>query len=179
MSYNLLDRDILEQAFRATGRHFEGDADVELLVVGGAALALTCLPLGRTTLDCDLMECEPEAAEKALVRAAEAAGRELGLPHDWLNPHVQWHRDSLPDGWRERRRLVGVYGRLRIFAADRLDLIVMKLVAGRPQDLEDVAALLKAADGVFIRGCLTELSKKSSVAQEIPEAFERLGALEP
>lgn len=72
-----------------------------------------------------------------------------------------------------------MYGRLRIFAADRLDLIVMKLVAGRPQDLEDVAALLKAADGVFIRGCLTELSKKSSVAQEIPEAFERLGALEP
>ena len=120
MSDNALDRGTLEQAFRATARHFEGDAEVELLVVGGAALAMTGgLPSGRTTLDCDVMDCDPEAAEKALVTAAEAAGRELGLPHDWLNAHVQWHRDSLPDGWRERRHLVGVYPE----AFDRLDAL--------------------------------------------------------
>ena len=127
MSDNLLDRDILGQAFRATGRHFKANADVDVLIVGGAALAMTsALPPGRTTVDCDVMDCDPEDAEKALVRAAAEAARELGLPHDWLDLHVQWHRDSLLEDWRDRRRLVGTYGRLRVYAAGRLDLTVMK-----------------------------------------------------
>ena len=125
------------------------------------------------------MEYEPEAAEKAVERAAEVAGKEFGLPDKWFNSHVQWHLNSLPDRWRERRRFVGAYGKLRIFAAGRQDLIVMKLISGRARDLQDVAALLRVEDVAFIRECLAQLGKKSSLAEQVPEAFERLDALEP
>ncbi len=137
------------------------------------------MPPGRTTLDCDVMEYEPEAAEKAVEQAAEAAGKEFDLPDKWLNSDVQWHRDSLPEGWHERRCFVGTYGRLRIFAAGRQDLIVMKLISGRAQDLQDVETLIRADDVAFIRDCLAQLGKKSSVSEKVPEAFERLEALEP
>ncbi len=125
------------------------------------------------------MEYEPEAAEKAVEQAAEAAGKEFDLPDQWFNSHVQWHRDSLPEGWQERRCFVGTYGRLQIFAAGRQDLIVMKLISGRARDLLDVEALIRADDVAFIRDCLTQLGKMSAVSELVPDAFERLGALEP
>jgi hypothetical protein len=174
-----LESEVLEQAFRATGQHLDWDSDVEILVVGGAALALTCgLPPGRTTVDCDVMDYEPDAAEQAVDMAAEAAGKELGLPANWLNSHVQWHRSSLPGGWRGRRHFIGAFGRLRIFAADRLDLIVMKLIAGRPRDLQDVDSLLNAQDVAFVRSCLADLAKTSLFGQAA-EALVRLDVLDP
>ncbi len=66
MAENSLDNSVLKRVFEAMGKRFEWDTDVDVLIVGGAALALTCgLPPGRTTLDCDVMEYEPEAAKKA------------------------------------------------------------------------------------------------------------------
>jgi hypothetical protein len=175
-----LDNSVLKRVFEAMGRHLEWEGDVNVLIVGGAALALTSsLPPGRTTIDCDVMEYEPEAAEKAVEQAAEAAGREFELPEKWFNSDVMWHRDSLPEGWQERRRYIGTYGRLRVFAADRQDLIVMKLISGRPQDLQDVAALVRTDDVAFIRACLKRMRTKSAISEQVPEAFERLDALEP
>ena len=180
MAENSLDSSILARVFEAMGRHLEWEADVRVSIVGGAALALnSSLPPGRTTLDCDVMEYEPEVAEKAVEQAAEAAGREFDLPEQWFNSHAMWHRDSVPEGWQERRRLIGTYGRLRVFAADRRDLVVMKLISGRPQDLQDVVALIRADDVRFIRACLTQMRKKTAVSEQVPEAFERLDALEP
>jgi hypothetical protein len=179
MAERPLEGNVLERVFRAVGAHLEWDTDVDVLIVGGAALALTCgLPPGRTTLDCDVMDYEPEAAEKAVERAAEAAAKQFDLPDNWLNSHVQWHRESLPEGWRERRRLVSAYGRLRVFAAGRRDLIVMKLISGRAQDLQDVGALMRVEDVAFVRDSLTELGSKSSLSEQVAEAFERLDALE-
>ena len=111
--------------------------------------------------------------------AAKTAGKAFGLPDKWFNSDVQSHEASLPEGWHERRRFVGTYGRLRIFAAGSRDLIVMKLISGRAQDLQDVEALIRADDVAFIRDCLAELGKKSAVSEKVPEAFERLEALEP
>jgi len=72
--------------------------------------------------------------------------------------------------------VLGVLGGL---AATIKDLIVMKLISGRPQDLQDVAVLIRADDVAFIRGCLTQMREKSAVSEQVPEAFERLDALEP
>ena len=67
MSEKSLESNVLKEVFRAMGKHFEWDTDVDVLIVGGAALALTSsLPPGRTTLDCDVMQYEPEDAEKAV-----------------------------------------------------------------------------------------------------------------
>ncbi len=44
-----IDSELLVQAFRATGRHLEWDSNVQLLIVGAAALAMThSLPPERT-----------------------------------------------------------------------------------------------------------------------------------
>lgn len=180
MSEKPLDSHLLKEVFRAMGEHFKSDVEVEVLIVGGAALALTGhLPPGRTTLDCDVVEYDPEDAEKAVEAAAAVAGKEFDLPETWFNSDVRWHRDSLPEGWRQRRHSVGAFGKLRIFAADRRDLIVMKLVAGRARDLQDIETLIQEDDVRRIRECLTQLSKISAVAEEVSEAFERLEALEP
>ncbi len=180
MSQKPLESNVLKQLFRAMGKHLHWDSDVDVLIVGGAALALTSsLPPGRTTLDCDVMVYEPEEAEKAVEDAAKTAGRAFGLPDRWFNSDVQWHEASLAEGWHERRRFVGTYGRLRIFAAGREDLIVMKLISGRAQDLQDVETLIRADDVAFVRECLAELGNKSAVSEKVPDAFERLAALEP
>ncbi len=92
MSKKSLESDVLREVFAAMGQHFEWDTDVDVLIVGGAALALTSsLPPGRTTLDCDVMEYEPEDAEKAVEKAAETAGKAFGLPDKWFNSDVQWY----------------------------------------------------------------------------------------
>ena len=57
MADRALDGILLNRAFRATGEHLDWPGYVEVLVVGGAALAATGdLPPGRTTLDCDVMD---------------------------------------------------------------------------------------------------------------------------
>ena len=120
----------------------------------------------------------PASAMGAIERAAEQVAKELGLAPNWLNSDVQMRRDTLPDDWRARRVWVGQYGPLRVFAASRIDLAAMKVVAGRAQDLEDLAAMkLQPEDGAFIRTYLHGLRGKGTPVQQIDDAMELLEAL--
>ena len=60
----------------------------------------------------------------------------LSLPADWLNDWGGLYAWTLPDDWESRRVFIGAYGRLRVYAVSRLDLIAMKFIAHRPGDLE-------------------------------------------
>ena len=170
----------VEQALSTLGKRFSYHTEVELLLVGGAAGMLTgLLPPARTTIDCDVMVYVPEDAMGAVELAAAQVAGELGLGETWLNSNVQLRRDALPDDWETRRILIGRWGRLRVFAVSRIDLIAMKVLAGRPQDLEDIHSMKPRRDDVeFVRRYLDGLPAKGTMLNEIDEARELLESLE-
>ena len=170
----------VEQALSTLGKRFSYHTEVELLLVGGAAGMLTgLLPPARTTIDCDVMVYVPEDAMGAVELAAAQVAGELGLGETWLNSNVQLRRDALPDDWETRRILIGTWGRLRVFAVCRIDLIAMKVLAGRPQDLEDIHSMKPRRDDVeFVRRYLDGLPAKGTMLNEIDEARELVESLE-
>lgn len=170
----------IEKGLARLGEVLRYHREVEMLLVGGAAGMVTgVLPASRTTIDCDVMVYAPPDAMADVELAAAEVARELLLPPKWLNSDVQLRLDALPVGWMSRRIAVGVFGRLRVWAASRPDLIAMKVLAGRPQDLEDLKAMKVRADDVeFVRVFLDGLAKKGTTAGEIASARELLDALE-
>lgn len=170
----------VERAFEKLGERFSYHTEVELLLVGGAAGMLTgLLPPARTTTDCDVMAYVPEDAMGAVENAAEQVARELGLAATWLNSNVQLRRDALPDDWQTRRVWIGTWGQLRVFAVSRVDLIAMKVLAGRAQDLEDIRSMkLRPDDVEFVRRYLDGLPAKGTTPEQIAEAREVLQSLE-
>jgi hypothetical protein len=170
----------VERALEKLGERFSYHIEVELLLVGGAAGMLTgLLPPARTTTDCDVMAYVPEDAMGAVENAAEQVARELGLATTWLNSAVQLRRDALPDDWQTRRIWIGTWGQLRVFAVSRIDLIAMKVLAGRAQDLEDIRSMKPRPDDVeFVRRYLDGLPAKGTTPEQIAEARELLESLE-
>jgi hypothetical protein len=175
-----LDTPIVELALARLGAVLEYHTEIDILLVGGAAGMLTgVLARGRTTTDCDVMVALPPEAMAAIERAAERVAAELGLAPRWLNSDVQIRRDVLPSGWATRKQLISQHGRLRVFAASRPDLIAMKVLAGRAQDIQDLNAMrMRADDKAFVLTYLDELTVGGSNAQEIADARELLEALE-
>ena len=175
-----MDVSAVEQALSRLGERFSYHTEVELLLVGGAAGMLTgLLPPLRTTIDCDVMAYVPEDAMGAVEHAAAEVAAELGLAETWLNSDVQLRRDALPDGWEIRRILIGNWGQLRVFAVSRIDLIAMKVLAGRAQDLEDIRSMRPRRDDVeFVGRYLDGLPAKGTAPEQVAEARELLETLE-
>lgn len=137
------------QAFAAVDRHLGAAriSVVEVLLIGASAGMLTGqLPRHRITTDCDVMDVRPAAAEVLLMDAAEAVARERGLSRSWLNTDAQLLRHALPAGWRTRTVTVFLGQAIRVMAIGRVDLICMKVYAGRAQDVEDLRCMKPSAD---------------------------------
>jgi hypothetical protein len=129
-------------ALKATGSRLGRGPDMQVLIVGGAAGLLTGqLRPERTTADVDVLNIEPSKEDQALFDAAAEVGREMGLPNDWLNGEAGLYREALSPRWRDRRVLIGRFGRLTVYAAGRIDLLAMKFYAGRTQDIQDLVDL--------------------------------------
>lgn len=172
---------LLEAALRATGEVLEYASDVEILIVGGAAGLLTGqLPAARTTFDCDVMVFVPAQAWHAVEQAGRRVAKQLGLAPTWLNGEAnEMFRYRLPDGWEARRRVVGRFGRLNAFAVGRMDLIAMKVIAGRPQDREDLTELRpSAAELEFVGAYLDGLVARGADPRLVDDARVLLDALE-
>lgn len=87
--------------------------------------------------------------------------------------------DALPDGWQQRKIMVGQFTRLRVSAVSRPDLIAMKVLAGRDQDIEDLTALsVRRDDATFVQSYLHSLRTKGTDPAQIDRALELLESLE-
>ncbi len=170
----------VERALHRVGERLEFHADVEILLVGGAAGMVTgVLRRDRTTSDCHVMVAVPEDALVAVEAAAAAVADEMDLPPRWLNSDVRIRIDALPRGWEQRKVPVCSSGRLRVFAASRPDLLAMKVLAGRDQDVEDLAAMRVREDDVaFVTDYLDELAAGGTPARQVERARSLLDALE-
>jgi hypothetical protein len=132
---------------KAPGRCFE------LLVVGGAALALSGLK--DSTFDIDVIR--PTRLDPVLERAVAAVARSRGLPERWLSTSVADVFAALglprswPDYFDETGTAVEVGGNLTIRVAGRQALISTKLLASNPsvaKHTEDLTRLRPSLDEI-------------------------------
>ena len=176
-----MDQSRSRQALVRLGEHLRdasaGPADI--LVVGACAgMLIGELPRGRTTLDCDVMVIAPIGAEADLLTASERVARELGMSAQWFNTDVQLLRHALPGGWEGRRLHVLHAGTLHVHAIGRLDLLAMKVYAGRAQDLDDVRVMRPRTDELgFVAAYLDTLAAAGEPAAHIADARAVLDAL--
>lgn len=105
----------------------------EILLAGGAVMLLK-VQNREITKDIDAY-FNPEQADVIREAARVIADRE-GLPYDWINDGVKGFFYAQPptERWAE-------YPGLRVYIPSLDYLFAMKVVAGRPQDIEDIKAI--------------------------------------
>lgn len=163
------------------GARLRPELEMELLIVGGAAgMLMNDFGPRRTTIDCDVIRYIPPQIQEEIEQAAKALAAENGWASDWFNSKVM-ALDVLPAGWRSRRRLVGKFGPITIFAIGRLDLLATKFFANRPQDRDDIRELQPTEDELyFVRRYLEQMRLPSRGANldELQWALNSLAAFE-
>lgn len=132
----LLDRAVIEEAFRRLGERLVRRGVVaDVYVFGGAAMALA-YDARRSTHDIDAI-FEPHGV---VVDEARAVADELRLPHWWLNEQASSY--VAPGGDPAAPRVFDHPG-LRVSAASPEHLLAMKVIAARRRDADDVRFLVQ------------------------------------
>ena len=133
-----MDKRELEDSLRDLDRQLSSSHD--LVVVGGAAMILH-FGSSRATRDIDVLALRGDRSE--LRRAVEAVARARDLPVNWMGDAVKGFADILPPDFCHRLIPLDLNLRhLRVYVLGRPDLVAMKVVALREQDLEDLELLL-------------------------------------
>jgi hypothetical protein len=171
---------VLLQALKRLGETVQYVGEIQLLIVGGAAGMLSgLLPAERTTGDIDVADYNPPDAESRVLIAAEKVAKELRLPPGWFSSDVQIRLDTLPEDWKTRRTLIDRFGPLTVYAVGRLDLLTMKLIAHRPQDMVDVYHLApEPSELLWIRRYLDRAAERGTRADQLAETRMLLDELE-
>ncbi len=169
-------------ALKATAQNMQWDGKpVEILLIGGAGAMLTgLLRPERVTQDCDVIDYKPQDGQQSVLEAASKTAAAKGLPKTWLNSKAM-NMDILPDGWRSRRILIRKFEKLWIYGASRIDMLVMKFYANRPQDREDIFDMEpKPQELVKVRRYLDMMRVPSRQANldQVVSAFKLLDAVE-
>jgi hypothetical protein len=155
---------------KATGERLDWSSDVEIVLAGAAACLLTGV-IGQTltTVDCDVLDFNPLTVRDAVMRAGKEAASALGLPPTWLNDdvrNIEADLDMLPLGWQKRLYEVGTFGKLRIRALDRFDLLATKLFAGRAKDRDHL---------IKMRPTKEETARLKEYLRSLEEPYRRTG----
>ena len=113
-----------------------------MVLIGGAAGVLSgALPASRTTVDCDVLEVSPPEVFDLCRYHADEVARRFQIAPQWLDASAHALAHLMLPGWRDRLVAVGTFGSLQVLAVSRLDLIALKAIAGRAEDLEDLHSL--------------------------------------
>jgi uncharacterized nucleotidyltransferase DUF6036 len=136
-----MQRDDFLRAFEALGERL--GTPTEIVVAGGSALVLLGI-VDRSTADADAVASRPKLS--TFARDVAAVADDLDLAPTWLNDGVSAYRELLPEDFASRTVLLGIFDRLTVRVLGRADLIIMKMAAGRPRDLDDLRALAPTAD---------------------------------
>lgn len=141
----------------------------EILLVGGAVMLLE-VGNREVTKDIDAY-FEPKYSSIIREAAMVVASRE-GLPGDWLNDGVKGFFYSQPPNrrWAE-------YPGLRVYIATLDYILVMKVVAGRPQDIEDARALiqtLQITDAQEVFSIIAKYTKQKKLEARVQYIVEEL-----
>ena len=136
-----LNRDLLVTALHElTTLCAREDLDARIIVVGGAAMALSYSTERDPTRDIDCAILSSEQTHDRVFEIAKDVGRQLGLTDGWFNSSA---RLFLPDfGEPYQWKTYEVIGRTTVWIAPPEMLFAMKLLAGRPnRDLDDLDVL--------------------------------------
>lgn len=136
-----------------------------ITLAGGAALLLAG-EIDRATSDGDVILSHPPLAR--IQTQIEQVAQEMELNTHWLNDGVKGYLEEVPSDFESRVHTEPVAGNLVIQRLGRLDLMTMKLCAGREQDMADLETMSPSAEEIAF------LRKQSS---RIGETNERAGYL--
>jgi len=119
---------LLGQRYRGGGRFY---------LVGGTQMVYAGFR-GQTedidyTVKLDGDDQEFTAAIRSLIRELNISVEPAG-PADFI---------PLPEGWEERSRFIGRYGRLDVYTFDPISTALSKIERGSNRDIDDVLALLR------------------------------------
>lgn len=165
-------------------------AGVPAMVVGGIAASILGRP--RATRDIDALAVVPDDQWTELVGSAKAHGilprianpiefahrtRVLLLRHTESGIDIDIILSGLPfEADAVSRATVHDLGGVRVRLPQVEDLLIMKAVAHRPQDLRDIEGLLDvfpAADVESVRRWIRDFAAAAELP-DLPEEFERL-----
>ena len=119
-------------------KEFDGclEEPVEIIICGGAA-AIVQKYLNRGTLDIDILKAIPKLSKIKAAKLKIAEKNELS--EDWLNDGAKGFIDFLPDDFIYRLTIInGDFKNLTVKVLSKVDLVIMKLAAFRPEDLVDI-----------------------------------------
>ncbi len=109
---------------------------VEIIICGGAA-GIIQHNFNRGTMDIDIIQAIPKLSQ--LENAKKHIAEKFELSEDWLNDGAKGFIDFLPDDFTSRLISVkGGFKNLKVRVLSKVDLVIMKLAAFRPEDLMDV-----------------------------------------
>jgi hypothetical protein len=130
----IVNKEDIEKYLRMLGQELQQhNITGEILLAGGSVMLLK-VQNREVTKDIDAYFNPGQA--NAIREAARVIADREGLPQDWINDGVKGFFYAQPptERWAE-------YPGLRVYIPTLDYLFVMKVVAGRPQDIEDIKAL--------------------------------------
>lgn len=149
-------RQSIEQFAEALSARLVAPAD--LFLIGGAALLL--VGSSRATQDIDFVGSDSPPGDDpwriALARTMADARLDVeAVPFEAFVPRLR--------GGEARHRLVGTYGRVRLWVFDPLAIALSKLDRGFETDLDDIGFLLR-------QGILTRRQIRDAIEEAAPSA---------
>ena len=147
-----------------------------LLVLGGSAALILGDTLRRPTDDGDVVASEPGFDQlQRLIRDVADAEH---LPPGWLNESIQSYTYILPPDYTMRLVTLPPFGRLHVSLLSRRDVLLMKVYAMRPRDIEDIRALAPTTDELaFVAAQVTRIAmQEPEKAQDMRDFLDEWAA---